>query len=46
MLKISSLYIIAVGLSLIIRETHPLFSKADSVDGLYVVFEMLQVFED
>jgi hypothetical protein len=30
----------------VIREEHSLFSKADSVDGLYVIFEMLQMFED
>ena len=45
-MKNSSLYIIAVCLAPVIREEHPLFSKTDPVDSLYVIFEMLQVFED
>jgi hypothetical protein len=40
------LYIIAVCLAPVIREEHPLFSKTDLVDNLYVIFEMLQMFED
>jgi hypothetical protein len=30
----------------VIRVKHPLFSKADSVDDLNMIFEMLQVFEN
>jgi hypothetical protein len=37
---------IAVCLAPVIGEEHPLFSKAGLVDPLYVIFEMLQVFED
>jgi hypothetical protein len=33
-------------LALVIREEYPLFSKTDLVDLPYVIFEMLQVFED
>jgi hypothetical protein len=30
----------------VIRVEHPLLSKADSVDGLHVTFEMLQMLKD
>jgi hypothetical protein len=45
-MKNSSLYIIAVCLAPVIRKEHLLFSKTNLIDRLYVIFEMLQVFED